>query len=399
MAEFRYRGLDSAGRRLSGTITAYHRSEAASALRETCAVITRLEEIPAKQTQAPGTRRLTEKELALLCSQFSILLATGLPVIRCVQMVAAQFGDKRISAALQQTAQSIADGATLAQSFEANLPGLPRTFLETVRAGELSGTLPASFDRLKIHYEQNDKTRSRVKSALTYPSIVIVVAVIVLAVILIVAVPRFTGMFRELGSELPGITRALLAFSDFVRTRWYLPLLLAALLVGVLLLIRRSDKGRRALSDFRLSKAPLRRINSDSAAAQFADTMATMLGAGLSLPEALDATAAVIPNYSFSAAVRAVRDGVLQGRKLTDCMTAEACFPPLLTEMAAVGESTGALEDTLRVIANYFGGEVERATAKLLSLMEPVITVALAAMTVVLLLAVYLPMFSLYDSI
>ena len=387
--------------RVTGVIHAYNEYEAATQLRSTCAIITKIEPVPETREKNPvlGGYKIKEKELAVICSQFSIILTSGLPIVRCVEMVAAQTRTKELRRGLTKVAQDVSGGYSLAQSFENNVRGLPVTFLETVRAGEQSGTLELCFERLHTYYDRSAKTKAKLASALTYPALVLVVAAIVFLVIMTVAVPMFTKTFEELGTELPGITKGLIAFSNFFTNYWWVLVLIVLGLWISKMILRRTPQGRLFLAEGKLKRSPLRGLHQMRAAAQFASTMSTMLTAGLPIVKALDVTAGVISNAAVSEAVRRVKSGVEQGRGVAACMEKEHVFPQMLTEMTGVGERAGSMEQTLNVIAEYFDNEVSVKTQRLLSLLEPAITIALAVITVILLLAVYLPMFSMYGSI
>lgn len=399
MITYRYKGQSADGAKVSGVIRAYDEYEAVSQLRDTCAFVTKLEEVKEHRSilSQPIKTSIREKELALICSQFSIILATGLPVMRCVEMVAAQSRSKHLRRMLEKVAEEIGAGYSMAQSFENNMPGLPKTFIETVRAGEQSGTLEECFRRLHKYYDKSAKTKAKVVSTLTYPAMVIVVAIIVFIIIMVVAVPAFTTAFRDLdGGQLPAVTRALMATSDFMRTWWWAILAVIALLIIGYLLFKRTETGKTAIAAFALKRAPLRQLHSMSASGQFASSMSTMLAAGLPVPRALDVVSQVISNYVFALGVRKTRQGVERGRTISECMAEIEYFPKLLTEMVGVGERSGSLEQTLDVIGAYYDNETELLTNRLLSLLEPVITIVLAVVVVILLLAVYLPMFSMY---
>lgn len=400
MTTYRYKGLSPDGVKVTGVIHAYDEYEAVSQLRETCSIITKIE--PVKETERAGARlgamKLKDKELAIICSQFSIILTSGLSIVRCVEMVAAQARNKELQKMLYKVAEDVSGGYSLAQSFENNVKNLPATFVETVRAGEQAGTLEICFDRLHHYFDKSAKTKAKIVSALTYPAMVIAVAVVVFIIIMVVAVPMFVETFRDLGTELPGITRAMIAVSEFLTGKWWvLALIVLAVWIGMTL-ARRNPGGRAWLARARLTYSPLKRIHSMSAAAQFASTIATMLTAGLPLVKCLEVTANVLTNDAVAAATRSVRQGVEQGKGLADCMSKSPCFPKMLTEMTGVGEDSGNLEGTLTVIADYFNNEVEVTTNRLLSLLEPCITIGLAILTVCLLLGVYLPMISMYGS-
>ena len=399
MTTYRYKGQTKDGTAVSGVIRAYDEFEAASRLRETVAVITRLEEVQEKKENIfnrPIGLKIKEKELALICSQFAIILSAGMSIQHCVEMVAAQTRNRHIRQMLEKVAEEVGAGYSMAQSFENNAPYLPKTFVETVRAGEQSGTLEECFQRLHRYYDKSAKTKAKVVSTLTYPAMVIVVAIVVFIIIIAVAVPAFNDVFAEMDTQLPGITRVLLAISDFFVGWWWLLLLIAAGLGIAYMAARRSIRGRKAIAAWSLTKAPLHRLHSLSAAAQVAHSMATMLTAGLPVPKALDVTGNVISNYTFALAVQEVKQKVERGRTISESMGQIEYFPKMLTEMVGVGEQSGSLEETLDVIGEYFDNEVEVTTARLLSVLEPIITIALAVIVVVLLLAVYLPLFTLY---
>ena len=322
MTTFRYKGQTAGGAKVSGVLRAYDEFEAADKLRESVAIITKLEAVPEKKESAlsrPVAFRVKEKELALLCSQFAIILASGLSVERCVSMVATQTKNKYLRRMLDKVSEEVGAGYSLAQSFENNAPYLPKTFTETLRAGEQSGTLESCFQRLHAYYDRSAKTRAKIVSTLTYPVMVIIVAIVVFVIIIAVAVPAFTDAFTDLGSgSLPGVTRALMAVSAFFTKWWWLVLGVLALLVIAYLTFRRTERGRAALAAWSLTRAPLRRIHSMNAAAQFAHSMATLLAAGLPLPRALEVTANVVSNYTFSLAVRQVRQDVERGRPMAE---------------------------------------------------------------------------------
>ena len=401
MTTYKYKGVSPDGARVSGVIKAYDEFEAVSQLRETCSVVTKIEAVPEQKEGGVsfGSHRIKDKELAILCSQFAIILTSGLPIDRCVEMVAAQARSREIQRVLEHVAEDVSGGYSLAQSFTNAGTAFPVTFVETIRAGEQSGTLELCFDRLHKYYDKSAKTHAKLVSTLTYPVLVLIVAAIVFMVIMLFAVPMFTSAFAELGSDLPPITRGLIAVSNFFLHYWWIFVLFILAFCIVRLLLRRSDRGRMFLAAGKLKRSPLKRLHQISASAQFASTMATMLSAGLPVQTVLGIVSQISDNYVFSLGVRKVKEGVERGRSIADSMEGVECFPKMLTEMVAVGERSGSLEETLDVIGDYFDHEAATMTERLLAVLEPVIIIVLAAVTVILLLAVYLPMFSMYGSI
>lgn len=402
MKTFRYKAISPDNIKVSGVIKAYDEYEAVTKLRETCSIVTGIEEVQdSKATGAANPKKLKikEKELALMCSQFEIILSSGLPVGRCVQMVAAQSKNKAINRMLLSVAEDIEGGYSMASSFEKNAPSLPRTFIETVRAGEQSGTLEKCFARLHRYYDRTAKMKAKIISTLTYPTIVVSIAVIVFIIIMAVAVPVFVSTFEDMDIELPGITRAMIGLSRFIIGYWWIIIAAVLLLAAAYKYAIRTEEGKRRITAFRLRKSPLHKLTAMNVSSQFANTMSTMIAAGMPITKALDITSSVVTNYTFSLAVRKVKEGVERGSSLTVCMSEINCFSSMLTEMTGVGERSGSMEDTFDVVGDYFSNEVEVYSQRLLSILEPAITISLAVIAVLLLLCVYAPMFTMYGAI
>ena len=402
MITFRYTATSHSGVTVEGVIKARDAGEAAIRLKERYPLINALKPISETEGKLRSIRmgRVSEKQLSLICRQFAIILSAGLPLVRTTELVAHQAEDKELKQILAQVAEDVSAGHSLAESFA--LRGgrlLPDAFVETVRAGEESGALDMAFERMASFYARQSKTRGKVISSLMYPAFVIVVAIIVIAVIMMVAVPQFTASFQAMGMELPLPTRILIGFSDFM-THWFwlILVLIAAAALG-LTVYGRTASGSIVLARAKLRVPVLGRIRMMNACSQFANTLSTMLASGLPAMKALTITARTVSNAYLSRDVMNTAEGLESGFRMGECMKRTAAFPELLTAMTAVGEESGSLESTLAVIGEYYDNEVETAAARAISLLEPIIICVLAVFVVLILLAVYLPMFSLYGSI
>jgi type IV pilus assembly protein PilC len=271
--------------------------------------------------------------------------------------------------------------------------------METIRSGEESGDLIKSFERLSNYYERMNKTREKATSAMIYPAFVIVVAIVVVAIIMLRAVPSFTSTFSAMGIELPLVTRVLIAVSNFmVKYIWVIVGILAALILAVRV-YGHTDQGSEKLARLKLAIPLIGDVNLMEGASQFAHTMTTMLASGMNIIQALDVSARSVSNLCIAREIQSTVSGVEAGHSLGECMAQCEMLPDMLKQMTAVGESTGSLEFTLDVLAEYYDNEVDVKTARALSVLEPTIIIVLAAFVVVILMAVYLPMFSLYDAI
>lgn len=400
MPTFKYEGAYASGERVTGVVEAVSQSDAVAQIRQSCEVVLSLKEVPKITTRDPMSRlkKITAKSLALTCKQFSIILKSGLPLMQTLELVADQCADKNLALLLRQVSEDVSNGWPLSYSLENRGGGkLPVTFLETVRAGEDSGDLQAAFERMADYFERMNKTHNSVVSALTYPALVIFVAVIVVGIIMTYAVPAFTGLFADLGADLPWPTRALIAMSEFFQN---FGLVLLGLIVLVIFLIRlygTTEKGGPRLAQAQLHIPVIGAVVRMSNASQFAHTMSTLLTAGMPILQAIEASGRTMSNLCMSQEVLATLPGVEGGRPFGECMRNAKEIPPMLVQMTAVGEATGSMEDTLKVLAEYYDNETDLKTKRAISLLEPTIIVALSIFVVFILFSVYLPLFSMYE--
>lgn len=382
-------------------VQAFTEFEAVESIKESCSVVLKISEIADSVTESKDIlpQKVKPKALSMACSQFSIILSSGLPIVRAVELIAEQTTDKVLKKILTEVAVDVAGGQGLAHSFEKHQKLLPTAFIETIRAGEESGTLENSFKKLFKYYDKSLKIKGKVKSALMYPMFTVCVAVIVVIIIMTVAVPMFTDQFSSMGVELPGVTKALIAMSNFFTDYWLYLLITVAVLVIGLKIWTKTEKGRLAYAKFVLRMPLFGSLATMKAASQFSATMSTLLGAGLTMVQALSACAKIMDNYAVGLSLQTAASNIEEGKRLGDSIGRAGLLPKLLVEMASVGEETGELESTLDVIGDFYDNEVSTKTQRLLSLLEPIIVVVLAGFVVFVLLSVYLPMFGMYDSV
>jgi type IV pilus assembly protein PilC len=317
-----------------------------------------------------------------------------------VELIAEQTTNRELRGILKSVAGDVSAGFGLAQSFENKSGGkLPLTFIETVRSGEETGTLDTSFRKLHAYYDKSSKIKGKVKSAMVYPLFTCGVAVVVVAIIMIVAVPTFVSTFASMGITLPLPTKILIAISNFLTKFW--PVIIAVIAAAGIAykLYGRTEKGRINIARGKLRFPVLGRIAVTRNAAQFANTLSTLVAAGLPLVNAVGATGRTLDNHYIAVQIMNIVPKIEEGRSLGSALRTCQYIPGLLKEMTGVGEETGSLENTLDVIGAYYDNETEIKSAKALALMEPIIICILAVVVVFILLSVYLPIFSLYGGI
>ena len=408
MITYQYKGTSANGAPVEGVIEAFDKQDAVNKARENCRVLLSVE--PVNDSKLHNVmnadigelltgKKVKAKSLALLCSQLAIELRAGLPLVSSLRLVAENEQDKNLKALLGEVADDIHAGNGVADAFVAHGPWLPRTFIETVRAGEESGKLDECFERLKRYYEDSANVSAKVGSAMVYPFMLIGVADIVITIIMTTAVPVFKDSFASLGNELPGPTRLLIGLSDFMVNNI---VLLSAVIIAVVLgfiVYGKTNNGRRVYARLALTFPGINLMNRMKAASQFSATLSTMLAAGLPLVQATRITADTTENQLVAEQIDSAVDGVIEGNRLSDGLKKGKWLPALLLEMLSVGEETGKMEATLDVVSEYYNQEVDTAVKRALEVLNPVITIVLAILVVFILLSVYLPIFGMYGSI
>lgn len=397
MGNFKYTAKSKSGELIHGVVDADDQFEAVAKIKQTCPVIIEIEEMTRGEgITGPMLKRIDDKNLSLMCDRFSMLVNVGLPIVDAVSMLSRQMEDKNISHILRDIAKDVSMGRSLYASFSSRHGVFPTTFLESLKSGEESGDLSRTFARLKDYYERTSKTKDKVISALTYPALTMVVAVIVVIIIMVVAVPMFTKTFADMGTELPAITRMLMGMSDFlIKYGVYLMMFLGAALMA-LRVYARTERGAETFAAITLTIPIVGKVVQFSAASQFAHTMAMMLSSGMPILRCLETSGKGIGNYVMRRDILSAIEEVEEGKSLGVCLGKSEYLPKILVEMTAMGEQTGTLETTLEAVGKFYDNEVELATQRALSVLEPMIIAVLAVMVVFILFSVYLPMFSMY---
>lgn len=403
MPTYKYEGAYASGEKVTGVVEAVSQTDAVAQIRQTCELVLSVKEVPkaaAKRTPLDRVHKINAKSLALTCQQFAIILKAGLPLVQSVNLVADQCADKQLALLLRQIGEDVTNGWSL--SYSMNQRGakvLPITFRESIRAGEESGDLVSAFNRMADYFDRMNKTHDSVVGALTYPAFVIAVAVVVVIIIMNKAVPAFTNVFTGLGIELPFVTIALIAVSEFFQK--YTLVLVAVILVIVfgVKFYSMTDKGGLNMAKLQLKIPIMGEIVRMSGASQFSHTMSSLLTAGMPILQAIEVSGQTLTNQAMANDISDTLPGVEGGRTLGECMANAKELPEMLVQMTAVGEATGSLESTLQVLAEYYDNETEVRSKQALALLEPAIIVVLALFVVFILMAVYLPLFSMYSAI
>ncbi|WKA52445.1 type II secretion system F family protein [Planococcus liqunii] len=400
MASFKYEGRDRKKIR-SGVIVADNRRSAVEKLRDEGVRVIDIREVPTSTLQkdisfgAPVKR----DQFIMFLRQFSTLMRAGVTIVDAVKILSQQVESKALRKTLSEINEELRKGNPLSSS----LAKYPKIFepltINLVRAGELSGTIDESLDRLATHYDKAYQTRQKVISAMSYPVIVGVLAIGVIIFLLSSIVPMFAEMFEGMGNELPLLTQVVMGASDFVKVYWYLIVLAALLFAGAIWLMKRNEKGTLILDTIMLRIPIFGKMLKKSALARMTRTLSSLFSSSVPILQAMTMTEKVVGNAVMSKVILASRDSLERGGSLTEPMKNHWAFPPLIPHMISIGEQTGSLDHMLAKVAEFYEKEVEAETDRLKALIEPLMIVVLAALVGTIILSIMLPMFDMFQNV
>ena len=313
-------------------------------------------------------------------------------------MLSEQTENKQLKKAVEGVRVNVEKGETLARSLKEYPKVFPELMVHMVAAGESSGSIDVAMERMAIQFEKANKTRALVKKAMMYPMIVCIVAVAVVIVMLVVIIPSYTDMFADLGTDLPGITVAVQAASNFIIGKWYI---LVPVVIGVAVALNifgKTDMGKHVFHGLQLRIPALKNLKVKQASSQMARTMSTLLAAGVPLIEAVEIVGNTMDNVYFREAMDTCKNEIIIGQPLSRPLEETGLFPPMVYHMIRIGEESGNTEEMLEKLADYYDEEVEMAVQTLMAAMEPLIIVVLAAIVGVLIAACMAPMLSMYSA-
>ena len=345
-----------------------------------------------------GREKIKSKDLALFTRQFSVMLDAGLPLVQCLEILGQQQDNKFFQKIIFQTRADVEAGMTLADAMAKHPRAFEVLYTNMVAAGETGGILDVILQRLSTYLEKMVKLKGDVKSALIYPIAVIVISIIVISIIMIVVIPAFKNIFEGLlgpGERLPWLTEFVVTISQFMASYWWLIAIVVGLFVFGMKAWYKTDKGLHFIDGLTLKLPILGQIMRKIAVARFSRTLSTLLSSGVPILESLEITARTAGNVIVSEAIQKVRAGVEQGQTFVEPLKASGVFPIMVSQMIGVGEQTGALDAMLSKIADFYEQEVDAAIANLLSLMEPAMIMFLGVTIGTIVIAMYLPLFTL----
>jgi type IV pilus assembly protein PilC len=396
---YAWKGRNRAGSVQEGALVAESKELALAQLRRQNIVVTGIRERGKEISLSKVGRKVPPKILAIFTRQFSVMIDAGLPLVQCLEILALQQEHKNFQKILLQVRQDVESGSTLADAMRRHPKAFDNLYVNMIAAGEAGGILDTILQRLSVYIEKAVKLRSQVRSALIYPTSVIIIAAIVVAVILLKVIPTFAALFTSLGAELPFPTRVVIASSNFLARYFIFVVIAIAIVAYMIRRYYRTYRGRRVIDGLLLKAPILGMILRKIAVARFCRTLATLTSSGVPILESLEITARTAGNAIVEDAILETRKSVEGGKTIVEPLKDSNVFPNMVVQMIGVGEQTGALDAMLNKIADFYEDEVDIAVAGLVKLMEPVMIFILGVIIGGIVIAMYLPMFTLINKI
>ena len=402
MAQYNYQVITPAGKTKKGTLEAKSRDAAMTMLKNDKNVVVQCEEATGFTKNLEilhKGQKIKPRDLALFCHQFSAINSAGVSVIEAFGMLIDQTENKALSDAISQVHDDIAKGETLAKSMRKRSGVFPEMLCNMVEAGEASGSLDKSFERMSIQFEKDAALQQAVKKAITYPIILVLVMILVIVAMMIFVIPTFMNMFAELEVEMPASTMFIVHLSDFMIAWWWLILIVVVALVFGWKAYAATDSGKEVTSSLAIKIPILGPVKTKSACARLGRTLCTLLGAGVPMVDAIDITGRSMENLLYKRAMKDAKDQVLRGVPLSKPLQSCGLFPKMVVHMVAIGEETGNIEAMLENVAQYYEEDVQLATEQMMTILEPAIIVVMAVIVGYMCVAIFQPMLTLYDAI
>lgn len=401
MAQFQYIGKKRTGKKQKGTVNGSNKREVIQKLRQRGIAVTEITEMKEsllKKDIVIGNQ-VKHQDFVIYLRQFATLLQAGVSLVESTNILAKQTESKALKNALSTVEEELRSGLPFSDSAAKHKKIFPAMFINLMRAGEASGTIDEALERLALHYEKQHQTRQKVVSALAYPLVIGILAIGVVIFLLTSVVPTFAAMLSDLGGELPAITKFVLGASDVVQKLWWLIILFFIALVIGFKVVQKYPTSKYFL-DYAILRMPIfGSMIQKAVLARMTRTLSSLFSSSVPILQAIAIVEKVVENEVIARTLKQSRQSLESGQPLTEPMRNHWVFPPLVVQMISIGEETGALDQMLGKVADFYETEVENATDRIKALIEPLMIVFLAVIVGTIVISIMLPMFQIYSEI
>ena len=343
-------------------------------------------------------QRVKVKDLAIFCRQFSIILEAGVPIATALDVLREQTTNLTLKECISDIYEDIQKGLALSVSMKKHDNLFPEILIYMVESGELSGMLDRTFSKMAEHFEKENKLHQKIKSAMTYPAIVLIVAVGVIFVLMVKVVPSFSDILSGFGVEVPIFTRILINISSFFQSFWWLILIVILGSTAGISRYKKSNSGRHFFGNLAIKVPIVKQVTRNVITARFSRTMGTLMASGVLIIQSLEVVQKLLGNIIIEEKIESVIEHIKQGKGLSQPLAAMKYFPPMMVSMIRIGEESGNLDYSLDKAADFFDEEVETSVQQLTSLIEPIIVIFLALVVAFVILSILYPMMGIYQN-
>lgn len=401
MPQFAYHVKTTGGKQLQGRLNSMDKSSAVEELRKRGLTVLSVEEIRKSvlSTEIYIGNPVKSIHFIIFCRQFSTLIRAGVTIVEATNILAAQTESKPLKKALVDVSSALLRGIPFSRAVQEHKRFFPPLFVSMIRAGEETGDLEGTLDRLALFFEKAHTTKEKIKSAMTYPAVVGLMSIASVIYLLQGVVPQFVTMFESFDTELPAITKIVLALSKSMSHQWYYWVISLVVLIVAYQIYKRTERGRYVLDYAKLRVPIFGKLAQKGAIAQMSRTLSSLYASSVPVLQSLTIVEEVVGNKVIGGYIRKSGESLRQGNSLSEPFKKAWVFPPLVTQMIAVGEETGSLDQMLAKIADFYEMDVDNTVDRLKSLIEPLLIVFLAGVVGLIVMAIILPMFTLYSSV
>lgn len=399
MATFTYKARDNAGQIFTGTIEGESRDVVIDRLREMKYFIISVEKRSSGllSTEITLFQTIKIRDLAIFYRQFATMVSAGLTLVSCLEILSKQTENKLLAKKIEDIKKSVERGSTLADAFASHPETFSKLYINMIKAGEIGGVLDDILNRMATLMEKEYELRQKIKSAMTYPIFILGAAVIMAIFLLTFILPQFVGIFQQFGGQLPFLTKMLVWATVTFNRYWYIFFGVVALLVFLFISYSRTKKGHKNIDRIKLKLPIFGNLFLKTAINRFTRTLGTLIRSGVPIIQSLRVSAESIGNDVIADAVMQASDRIKEGQSISAPLEESKVFPPMVTQMVLVGEESGELETMLLNVSQFYDQEVERAVEQLTSVIEPILMVVVALFVGVMVISMYLPIFSMID--
>ena len=401
MATFSYRARDNSGQIFSGVIEGDSREAVIDKLREMKYFIISIEQKrhTLLSTEITLFKSIKIRDLAIFYRQFATMVTAGLTLVNCLEILSKQTENKLLANKIEDIKKNVERGSTLADAFASHPETFSRLYINMIKAGEIGGVLDEILNRMATLMEKEYELRQKIKSAMTYPLFIFGAAFVMGVFVLLFILPQFVGIFQQFGGELPFLTKILVWFTLAFNRYWYIFFAVLALMVIGFISYSRTKQGHKNIDRMKLKIPIFGNLFLKTSVNRFTRTLGTLIKSGVPIIQSLKISAESIGNDILAEAVMNAADRIKEGQSISAPLEESRVFPPMVTQMILVGEESGELETMLLNVSQFYDQEVERAVEQLTSVIEPILMVLVAGVVGVMVIAMYLPIFSMVNLI